>query len=152
MSNSTQAKPERLIDARGPRYTAAITTVVLSAALVTESNLIKMIKDIINQEPEYIDGEEINPISGGFNKDPKPFNIGDTIKRIGGSELFEVLGYKGDMILMKPLNIESLYGMDNINPGVMNKSISLGYKPSYDRPLMVHYSYADEYKVIPRIK
>ena len=40
MSNTIQAKPERLIDARGPRYTAAITTVVLSAALVTESNLI----------------------------------------------------------------------------------------------------------------
>ena len=40
MSNTTQARPERLIDARGPRYTAAITTVVLSAALVTESNLI----------------------------------------------------------------------------------------------------------------
>ena len=40
MTNATQAKPERLIDARGPRYTAAITTVVLSAALVTESNLI----------------------------------------------------------------------------------------------------------------
>ena len=40
MANTTQAKPERLIDARGPRYTAAITTVVLSAALVTESNLI----------------------------------------------------------------------------------------------------------------
>ena len=40
MSNTTQAKPERLIDAIGPRYTAAITTVVLSAALVTESNLI----------------------------------------------------------------------------------------------------------------
>ena len=40
MSNTTKARPERLIDARGPRYTAAITTVVLSAALVTESNLI----------------------------------------------------------------------------------------------------------------
>ena len=40
MSNTTQARPESLIDARGPRYTAAITTVVLSAALVTESNLI----------------------------------------------------------------------------------------------------------------
>ena len=40
MSNTTQAKPEHLIDARGPRYTAAITTVVLSAALVTESNFI----------------------------------------------------------------------------------------------------------------
>ena len=40
MSNTTHARPERLIDARGPRYTAAITTVVLSAALVTESNLI----------------------------------------------------------------------------------------------------------------
>ena len=40
MSSITQAKAERLIDSRGPRYTAAITTVVLSAALVTESNLI----------------------------------------------------------------------------------------------------------------
>jgi hypothetical protein len=40
VSNTTQAKPERLIDARGPRYTAAITTVVLSTALVTESNFI----------------------------------------------------------------------------------------------------------------
>ena len=40
MSSITQAKPERLIDARGPRYTAAITTLVLSAALVTESNFI----------------------------------------------------------------------------------------------------------------
>ena len=40
MSNATQTKLERLIDARGPRYAAAITTVVLSAALVTESNLI----------------------------------------------------------------------------------------------------------------
>ena len=40
MSNTTRAKPERLIDARGPRYTAVITTIVLSAALVTESNLI----------------------------------------------------------------------------------------------------------------
>ena len=40
MSSITQARPERLIDARGPRYTAAITTVVLSTALVTESNLI----------------------------------------------------------------------------------------------------------------
>ena len=40
MSSIPQARPERLIDARGPRYTAAITTLVLSAALVTESNLI----------------------------------------------------------------------------------------------------------------
>ncbi len=40
MSSSIQTKPERLIDARGSRYTAAITTLVLSAALVTESNLI----------------------------------------------------------------------------------------------------------------
>jgi len=40
VSSSIQTSPERLIDARGPRYTAAITTLVLSAALVTESNLI----------------------------------------------------------------------------------------------------------------
>ncbi len=40
MSKSIQEKPIRLIDARGPRYTAGITTLVLSAALVTESNLI----------------------------------------------------------------------------------------------------------------
>jgi hypothetical protein len=40
VSSTTQTKQERLIDARGPRYTAAITTLVLSAALITESNLI----------------------------------------------------------------------------------------------------------------
>jgi hypothetical protein len=40
VSKSIQEKPVRLIDARGPRYTAAITTLVLSAALATESNLI----------------------------------------------------------------------------------------------------------------
>ena len=41
MSNLTvNEKTPVFIDARGPRYTAAITTVVLSAALVTESNLI----------------------------------------------------------------------------------------------------------------
>ena len=40
MSKSIQEKPVRLIDARGPRYTAGITTLVLSIALVTESNLI----------------------------------------------------------------------------------------------------------------
>jgi hypothetical protein len=40
VSSTTQTKQERLIDARGPRFTAAITTLVLSAALITESNLI----------------------------------------------------------------------------------------------------------------
>ena len=40
MSSITKAKSECLIDARGPRYTAAITPLVLSAALVTESNVI----------------------------------------------------------------------------------------------------------------
>ena len=40
MSTSIKGKPQVLIDARGPRYTAAITSVVLAAALVTESNLI----------------------------------------------------------------------------------------------------------------
>jgi len=40
VSKSIKEKPVRLIDSRGPRYTAGITTLVLSAALVTESNLI----------------------------------------------------------------------------------------------------------------
>ena len=40
MSTGIKNKPQVLIDARGPRYTAAITSVVLAAALVTESNLI----------------------------------------------------------------------------------------------------------------
>ena len=40
MSLGTKSKSVPLIDARGPRYTAALTTVVLSAALITESNLI----------------------------------------------------------------------------------------------------------------
>jgi len=40
MSLSTKSKSVPLIDARGPRYSAALTTLVLSAALITESNLI----------------------------------------------------------------------------------------------------------------
>ena len=36
----TKSKSVSLIDARGPRYTAALTTLVLSAAIITESNLI----------------------------------------------------------------------------------------------------------------
>jgi hypothetical protein len=40
MSLSTKSKTVPLIDARGPRYGAALTTLVLSAALITESNLI----------------------------------------------------------------------------------------------------------------
>ena len=40
MSLGTKSKSVRLIDARGPRYSAALTTLVLSAALITESNLI----------------------------------------------------------------------------------------------------------------
>ena len=40
MSLSNKSKTVPLIDARGPRYSAALTTIVLSAALITESNLI----------------------------------------------------------------------------------------------------------------
>jgi hypothetical protein len=40
MSLGTKNKSVPLIDARGPRYTAALTTLVLSAAIITESNLI----------------------------------------------------------------------------------------------------------------
>ena len=40
MSLGTKSKSVTLIDARGPRYTAALTTLVLSAAIITESNLI----------------------------------------------------------------------------------------------------------------
>ena len=40
MSLGIKNKSVQLIDARGPRYTAALTTLVLSAAIITESNLI----------------------------------------------------------------------------------------------------------------
>ncbi len=40
MSLGTKSKSVPLIDARGPRYSAALTTIVLSAALITESKLI----------------------------------------------------------------------------------------------------------------
>jgi hypothetical protein len=38
MSNVVKEKSPVIIDARGPRYSAAITTTVLSLALITESN------------------------------------------------------------------------------------------------------------------
>ena len=40
MSLGTKNKSVPLIDARGPRCTAALTSLVLSAAIITESNLI----------------------------------------------------------------------------------------------------------------
>ena len=40
MSLSTKSKSVPLIDSRGPRYSAALTTIVLSVAIITESNLI----------------------------------------------------------------------------------------------------------------
>ena len=123
---------------------------------LTESDLLRLINKVAklydpNTEPEYSNAEEFNPIITDGNENPRPFKVGDVIKRVGGSGLSKVVGYKGDMIQVKPLNSESLYGMDDINPDVLNRVISMGYKPSYDRPAMFHYRYANDYEVVPQL-
>ena len=59
---------------------------------------------------------------------------------------------QNDMIMLKPLNQEALYGMEDIQPHILNYVISKGYKPSYDRPKLIHYRYANEFEVIPQIE
>lgn len=85
-----------------------------------------------------------------YNDNPRPFKVGDILKRVYGVGLSEVVGYKGDMIRMKSLNEEDLYGVDEIQPFWLNVVKSLGYKPSPDSIRLIHYKYANDFEVVPQ--
>lgn len=98
-------------------------------------------------------------IYGGLNKNPEPFKIGDKIKQKycfdennniveNGSELFEFIGYKDKIMLLKPLNDAALYGYDTVNQDAINKAKEKGFKPDINKVLQLHVMYADRFIII----
>lgn len=96
---------------------------------------------------------------GGNNKQNPPFNVGDKLKQIwrvdidnnlikDGREMREFVGMKGDMMLLKSLNIYAAYSEDTINPYVVKMSKKAGYKPIIGDIKQLHYMYADRYEVV----
>lgn len=96
---------------------------------------------------------------GGNNKQTTPFNVGDKLKQIwrfddngilikDGRETFEFVGMKGDMMLLKTLNVYAAHSEDTINPDIIRMAKKAGYKPIIGDVLQLHYIYADRYEVI----
>jgi hypothetical protein len=87
---------------------------------------------------------------GGLNKKNPPFNIGDKIKQIwrvddnnniikDGREMFEFIGMKGNMMLLKTLNSYAAHSEDTVNPEIVRQSKKAGYKPIIGDILQLHY-------------
>jgi len=91
--------------------------------------------------------DKINPY-GGNNKNPKPFEIGTKLRQKNGTEEWEVTGYWGDQILIKPLNEAALLGVDTLSPHVIETDKKMGFNPSTE-PQLLYYKYADGFENIP---
>jgi hypothetical protein len=65
-----------------------------------------------------------------------------------GREMFEFVGMKGDLMLLKTLNSYATHSEDTINPNVIKMSKKAGYKPIIGNIRQLHYMYADRYEVI----
>jgi len=102
--------------------------------------------------------EQYYLVYGGKNIKTPPFNVGDIIKQkyslddndniIEGKSKFEFVGMKGDMMLLKTLNISAAYSEDIINKMVLKQVKNAGYKPEIGQTLQLHYMYADRYEII----
>jgi hypothetical protein len=97
-------------------------------------------------------------VYGGKNTKTPPFNVGDIIKQkytlddsgniIDGKSKFEFVGMKGDMMLLKTLNISAAYSEDTTNKTILKKAKKAGYKPEIGQITQLHYMYADRYEII----
>lgn len=87
---------------------------------------------------------------GGNNKQNPPFNVGDKLKQIwrvdadnnlikDGREMVEFVSMKGDMMLLKTLNIYAAHSEDTINTDVVKMSKKAGYKPIIGDVLQLQY-------------
>lgn len=96
---------------------------------------------------------------GGLNKNKNIFKPGDKLRQIytlndndevveGGKGEFTFIRYKGDLMIIKPLNQEGLYGTDTVNQDIINMAKGRGFIPNMDNELQLHYMYADRYKLI----
>ena len=103
--------------------------------------------------------EQFLLLYGGNNEQNPPFNVGDKLKQIwrvddngdlikDGREMVEFVGMKGDMMLLKTLNIYAAHSEDNINPYIVKMSKKAGYKPVIGDVFQLHYMYADRYEVV----
>ena len=79
---------------------------------------------------------------------PQPFLVGTKLRIKDDTELWELVGYKGDMMLLKALNNDALYQKDTTYPDVMKIAIEKGYKPDPNATFQLHYKYADRYDVV----
>ena len=96
---------------------------------------------------------------GGKNTQIKPFNVGDKLKQIwrmddsdnlikDGREMFEFVGMKGDMMLLKTLNSYASYSEDTMNSEAVKMNKKLGFKPIIGDISQLHNMYADRYEVV----
>ncbi len=124
----------------------------------------------VKEEQVFVDGGSVNKtkkqleeealkLYGGLNKNKTPFSVGDKLKQIyrlddsdnlveDGTEEWEYVGQKGDMMLIKPLNEDALFSRNTANQEVVNIARSKGFKPSMDNVLQLHYKYADRFEVV----
>lgn len=103
--------------------------------------------------------KEVLLLYGGNNKQNPPFNVGDKLKQIwrvddennlikDGREMVEFVGMKGNMMLLKTLNIYAAHSEDTTNPYVVKLAKKAGFKPIIGDVLQLHYMYADRYEVV----
>lgn len=96
---------------------------------------------------------------GGQNTMNPPFKEGDLLQQkyylnsdnelvYGGKSNYEFMGMKGDMMLLKSLNDDALYGTETVNPRVINMAKRAGYKPDINSISKLHYMYADRFKIV----
>jgi hypothetical protein len=109
---------------------------------------------------ENMTKKEYYAFRGGKNTNPNPFNIGDIIKQryrytsdedhtlIDGREKFEFVGMKGDMMLMKTLNIEAATSQDTWSEKAVKMNKKLGHNPEIGQIVQLHYMYADRFIVV----
>lgn len=71
--------------------------------------------------------------------------VNDILKR--GAERFQLVGYKGDLMLLKPLNIEALYNDETVDPEMIKLSIKAGYKPSMGSIVQLHLKYSNTFEI-----
>lgn len=85
---------------------------------------------------------------GGDNKNSRPFSLGQKVRQKNGTEEYEVVGYEGDQIIIKPLNDAAFWQVDTLAPHVIEnmKKIRSG-KPSRES-LRLHVMYADRWEEV----
>jgi len=88
--------------------------------------------------------------SYGNNTNKTPFPIGSKLRLKDGTEEWQLVGYKGDLMLMKPINEASMWGKDSLAPHIIENRKKISNAPMYNPDIAVqqHVMYADMYDVI----